>query len=137
MKLALICIGILVIAGCQTNFEADSLETTTDQSTIDESAPIIDDTNLFEEEETELRIISQADLSSKNSREDCWVAYEGIVYDVTDWITQHPGGANSIIQHCGTAEQFETAFNRQHVRQSTSSQLETLREFTIVGALEQ
>jgi len=33
-------------------------------------------------------------LSTHNSKEDCWVAVDGRVYDVTSWIPKHPGGSD-------------------------------------------
>ena len=58
--------------------------------------------------------ITSTELSAHNTQADCWVAYKGKVYDVTDWLKKHPGGANTIAQHCGTSTQFEEAFEKQH-----------------------
>ena len=44
--------------------------------------------------------------------DSCWVAVAGFVYDVTDWIPQHPGGPERIIPLCGT--DATTAFGTQH-----------------------
>lgn len=59
-------------------------------------------------------MISEAELAAHNSADDCWIAYEGSVFDVTDWLTKHPGGSAAIAQYCGTSEAFEQALNRQH-----------------------
>ena len=32
---------------------------------------------------------------------DCWVAYHGYVYDMTDYARKHPGGKSRITDHCG------------------------------------
>lgn len=58
--------------------------------------------------------ISQARLAQHNSRDDCWIAYKGKVYDVTSYLGRHPGGTNAIARYCGTASEFEQAFTRQH-----------------------
>lgn len=42
-----------------------------------------------------------AQLPSHNNKNDCWLAIDGKVYDVTDYIYSHPGGANEIIKYCG------------------------------------
>jgi predicted heme/steroid binding protein len=60
--------------------------------------------------------ISRAELAKHNTQTDCWVAFEGSVYDVTTFIPKHPGGAEAIAGQCGTAEKFETAFIQQHGR---------------------
>lgn len=59
-------------------------------------------------------MISQEELATHNSADDCWIAYQGSVFDVTDWLTKHPGGSAAIAQYCGTSEEFEQALNRQH-----------------------
>ena len=43
---------------------------------------------------------------------DCWAAVNGGVYKLTDWVSQHPGGADRITALCGT--DASAAFNRQH-----------------------
>lgn len=32
------------------------------------------------------------DISTHNGPDDCWIVVDGAVYDVTDWIKDHPGG---------------------------------------------
>lgn len=59
-------------------------------------------------------MISAVDLALHNTAADCWIAYEGNVYDVTDWLTKHPGGSAAIAQYCGTSDEFARAFDRQH-----------------------
>lgn len=46
----------------------------------------------------------------------CWAAINGGVYDLTSWISQHPGGPERIIPLCGT--DASAAFNAQHSGQS-------------------
>ncbi len=40
-------------------------------------------------------------LAQHNTANDCWMAISGKVYDVTDFIAQHPGG-EAILLGCGT-----------------------------------
>jgi len=47
------------------------------------------------------REISPALLATKNSIHECWIAYEGDVYDVTRWLSLHPGGMRSIMSAGG------------------------------------
>lgn len=53
-----------------------------------------------------------ADVAAHSSTADCWAAIAGSVYDLTDWIGQHPGGAEHITPLCGT--DATAAFSTQH-----------------------
>lgn len=45
---------------------------------------------------------TMAQVSAHNSINDCWVAYGGKVYNVTSYVTSHPGGADVFnSQTCG------------------------------------
>ncbi len=57
--------------------------------------------------------ITLEELSKHNSKIDCWVIYQNKVYDLTLWLTKHPGGVDAILPYCGTQE-FEDAFKEQH-----------------------
>lgn len=41
------------------------------------------------------------ELSTHNSKEDCWVAVDGKAYDVTSWIPKHPGGTDVLTLAAG------------------------------------
>ncbi|USQ77673.1 cytochrome b5 domain-containing protein [Ornithinimicrobium cryptoxanthini] len=43
-----------------------------------------------------------AEIAEHGSRESCWAAINGEVYDLTDWIDEHPGGIGEILGVCGT-----------------------------------
>ncbi|MFT4308913.1 MAG: cytochrome b5 domain-containing protein [Candidatus Woesearchaeota archaeon] len=76
--------------------------------------------------------ITIEELSTHNTLDDCWIAYEGEVYDITLYLSRHPGGAGAIIPYCGTAGEFEEAFDGQH----GPTQYQTLlREAVFVGML--
>lgn len=53
-----------------------------------------------------------ADVKLHNTKTSCWTAVMGSVYDVTPWITQHPGGSSTIIGMCGI--DASAAYNGQH-----------------------
>ena len=46
--------------------------------------------------------IAIADLAPHSTPADCWVAIDGDVYDLTAFVEQHPGGAQRILDLCGT-----------------------------------
>lgn len=52
------------------------------------------------------------DVKKHAAASDCWVAINGGVYNLTDWVGQHPGGSDRIIPLCGT--DASAAFNAQH-----------------------
>jgi delta8-fatty-acid desaturase len=54
------------------------------------------------ESRSNLEEISLSLLSTKNTVEECWIAYEGIVYDVTHWLPRHPGGVRAIMSAAGS-----------------------------------
>lgn len=53
-----------------------------------------------------------SDVENHNSSTNCWTAVYGNVYDVTSFISQHPGGSRAIISLCGT--DGTSAFDDQH-----------------------
>ena len=45
--------------------------------------------------------ISTAELQSHSSREDLWISINGKVYDVTEWLSSHPGGDIPLLSLAG------------------------------------
>jgi cytochrome b involved in lipid metabolism len=41
------------------------------------------------------------EVAKHNSASDCWLIVSGKVYDVTNYLGVHPGGAGTIIPYCG------------------------------------
>lgn len=56
--------------------------------------------------------VSKASLAAHDTQADCWVAIEGGVYDLTSYVDQHPGGAQRILDLCGT--DGTSTFTGQH-----------------------
>lgn len=71
--------------------------------------------------------ISIAEVAQHDDSATCWVAIDGTVYDVTAWITQHPGGPDRILGICGT--DASEAFGAQHTGQADPA--EQLSQFAI------
>jgi predicted heme/steroid binding protein len=59
--------------------------------------------------EGELPSYTLDEIAKHNQANDCWMAIEGQVYDVTSFIPQHPGG-RAILEGCGkdATELFNT-----------------------------
>ncbi len=71
-----------------------------------------------------------ADVAQHNTQQDCWVAVDDSVYDVTSWISRHPGGPDKSLPLCGT--NATSAFRGQHGDQEKpNTQLASFR----IGAL--
>lgn len=41
----------------------------------------------------EIKLISTKDISKHSTGTDCWIVVDGQVWDVTDFLEMHPGGA--------------------------------------------
>jgi cytochrome b involved in lipid metabolism len=61
---------------------------------------------------TTAQTYTMAEVAQHNSAQSCWSAINGKVYDLTAWISEHPGGPEHIIPLCGT--DGSAAFNAQH-----------------------
>ena len=46
--------------------------------------------------------VTRAELARHASEDDCWVALYGEVYDFTDFLEDHPAGAEAITRFAGT-----------------------------------
>ncbi len=55
---------------------------------------------------------SSADVSMHNNASSCYVIVGSNVYDLTDWISKHPGGQDNILKLCGT--DGTELFTKQH-----------------------
>ena len=72
-----------------------------------------------------------ADVALHKDASSCYAAINGSVYDLTAWISQHPGGPEHILSICGT--DATAAFNNQHDGQARPEAiLATFRIGTLV-----
>lgn len=53
-----------------------------------------------------------AEVETHNTPSNCWAAISGNVYDLTSWVSRHPGGENPIKNLCGT--DGTARFERKH-----------------------
>jgi len=59
---------------------------------------------------------SMANIAKNDSTSSCWAAISGKAYDLTAWISRHPGGAGAIMSICGT--DATSVFQGRHGGQS-------------------
>lgn len=57
-------------------------------------------------EEEELKVFTFEEVEQHKANDDCWIVYNGKVYDVTSYIEEHPGGEEVILE-CGGADATE------------------------------
>ena len=56
--------------------------------------------------------ISVKQIKAKNTATNCWSIVNKKVYNLTDWISKHPGGSSRINAMCG--KNASKGFNAQH-----------------------
>jgi cytochrome b involved in lipid metabolism len=59
---------------------------------------------------------SMTNIAKNNSTSSCWAAIFGKAYNLTTWISKHPGGAGAIESICGT--DATSVFQGKHGEQS-------------------
>lgn len=55
---------------------------------------------------------TKAQVATHNNQTSCWSIIDGNVYDLTEWIGNHPGGPEAILSICG--KDGSAAFHGQH-----------------------
>jgi hypothetical protein len=69
---------------------------------------------------------TMAQVKANNSAKSCWTVIDNYVYNLTNWISAHPGGSGAILFLCGT--DGTNAFKAQHENQSKPAvRLDTYR----------
>jgi cytochrome b involved in lipid metabolism len=61
---------------------------------------------------TPKKLYTTQTVAMHNTKSSCWTIVNGNVYDITKYITQHPGGESRIMSVCGT--NGTSAFEGQH-----------------------
>jgi L-lactate dehydrogenase (cytochrome) len=70
-----------------------------------------------------MAVVEGAELAKHNSRQSCWIAIHGEVWDATDFLEQHPGGANLILKLAGkdASDEYELFHSPDLVRETLGS----------------
>ena len=88
----------------QIKTEKEEISTSQDQSIQIQNQEKLTQTSEEEKTgengETE-KTYTMEEVARHNSKESCWTAIRGEVYDLTNWIDKHPGGADKILKICG------------------------------------
>lgn len=71
-------------------------------------------------------------VATHNTAQDCWTAISGGVYNLTTWITQHPGGEGPILSICG--KDGTNAFLDQHANNTRPKEILATFKIGALGA---
>ncbi|XP_068665075.1 uncharacterized protein [Aristolochia californica] len=55
----------------------------------------------------ELKVFSDSEVSLHASKNDCWLIIKGMVYDVTNFLEEHPGGDDVLVEASGKGDATE------------------------------
>jgi cytochrome b involved in lipid metabolism len=100
--------------------------------TDDVYIPLTDNNSEIDAPQDSASGISASELGKHDSKSDCWVAYDGKVYDITSFLPVHPGSSAAIEPYCGTEDEFTNAFEGQH---GTSQVKNLIKRGTLKGDL--
>jgi cytochrome b involved in lipid metabolism len=93
-----------VLSPNQIKTEKEEISTPQDQSIQIQNQEKLTQTSEEEKTgesgETE-KTYTMEEVAKHNSKESCWTVIRGEVYDLTNWIDKHPGGADKILKICG------------------------------------
>lgn len=102
-----------LLAACSGQTATTSSESTAPVSEAVTAAPASEDAAGSEGATTTgMGSYSLDEVAIHATKEDCWTAIDGVVYDVTKFVSSHPGGEGSIISLCG--KDGTDGFNGQH-----------------------
>eukprot|EP01001_Neometanema_parovale_P013320 NODE_9693_length_630_cov_88.163708_g9426_i0.p1 GENE.NODE_9693_length_630_cov_88.163708_g9426_i0~~NODE_9693_length_630_cov_88.163708_g9426_i0.p1 ORF type:complete len:132 (+),score=12.46 NODE_9693_length_630_cov_88.163708_g9426_i0:108-503(+) len=64
------------------------------------------------DEEGLLPIFSRSEVAQHSTSDSCWIVLDNKVYDVSDFLNDHPGGRGPILAHAG--KDASATFHAQH-----------------------
>jgi L-lactate dehydrogenase (cytochrome) len=64
-----------------------------------------------------MKAICASELIRHKSKQSCWLAIHGTVWDVTNFVQKHPGGANAILKVAGqdATEEYDMVHDKDLV----------------------
>ena len=74
-------------------------------------------------------LFTQEEVSRHDTLDDCWVIYNGFVYDITIFLEKHPGGAELILNKGG--KEISDLFNDENFHKHSSAAQNLIRNYKI------
>lgn len=95
---------LALVASCGSDDENESEQNDAPAADETDDAPADDaaDDDSGDEGDADSEAITMADVEANADTDSCWAVIDGTVYDLTDWIDEHPGGPARIQNLCGT-----------------------------------
>ena len=114
ISLAAVISTVLAGDSGATQVWEDSASSSTISMTADpeKSHSTVDPEVTSEPAATSEPVITVAAVAGHNSANDCWAIVNGSIYDLTQWISAHPGGSGPIESICGV--DATAAFTNKH-----------------------
>jgi cytochrome b involved in lipid metabolism len=103
---------LILVAGVFVVMQMNKTEVPTPQQENVIPAPITETVTEPVVNEPKAKGFTMAQVAEHKDATSCWSAVSGTVYDLTSWISEHPGGERQILGICG--KDGTSAFNRQH-----------------------
>lgn len=72
---------------------------------------------------------TRADVAKRNTSKQCWVTYKGFVYDITEFLEDHPGGDDVVMEYAG--KDVEEIMNDPLSHKHSKNAFGMLEEFKI------
>jgi uncharacterized membrane protein len=91
---------------------------------------VVPDAEPAPEPSADVVLLSAETVAANNSEARCWTIIDGNVYDLTEWISAHPGGASEILDVCGG--DGTSQFQGEHMGESSA---ETTLEGYLLGSI--
>lgn len=133
-------LSTMLLVGASLIYSSSSQNNSTQQEAVatpkDTSEPNDDDNTEKEEQNPEnLPVYKLSDVALNNGQDGkpIWMTYGGMVYDVTEFIPNHPGGSEHILRAAGSSIEPYWNIYRQHF--STDLPMRIM-EHLVIGTLD-
>jgi hypothetical protein len=135
MKLKLLAIIMIIstlafLCACNSNQNNDQ------ETNMENKVDVVNE-EIYESNEetlpgTGLKRVSFEEIAKHNTPQDCWIIYQDMVYDITDFLPRHPDEGAKIEEYCGNIEGLDMTLINAH-SSSKDSTLE--KEGILLGTL--
>lgn len=74
---------------------------------------------------------SMEDVSKHAVEKDAWMVIEGFVHDITDFLVEHPGGKDILMDHLG--KDSTDAFNSEQIHAHGTAAFHMLARYPVIN----